>query len=60
MFILSDFENYVSDNPVRISEILKINKNKHNDRCVVSENDKREEKEVSFGEVLNRVMNNHK
>ena len=55
MFILSDFGDYV-----RVSETLKIDRDKHYKRCDEVEVNKKEEKEISFGEVLSRVMMNHK
>lgn len=55
MFILSYFGEFI-----RVSETLKIDRDKHYKRCDEIEVNKKEEKEVSFREVLSRVMNNHK
>ena len=55
MFILSDFGNFV-----RVSETLKIDKDKHNNRCGEVVIHKKDEKEVSFGEVLIKAIQNRK
>ena len=55
MFILSDFGEFI-----KVSETLKIDRDKHYKRCDEIKVNKKEEKEISFGEVLSRVMINHK
>lgn len=55
MFILSDFGNQV-----RVSETLKIDRDKHYKRCDEIKVNKKEEKEVSFGEILIKAIQNRK
>lgn len=41
-------------------EVLKLNKDKNKKQCSEVNNEKTDEKEISFGEVLHNVMNSHK
>lgn len=41
-------------------EVLKLNKDKNKKQCSEVNNEKTDEKEISFGEVLYRVMTNCK
>ena len=60
MFILTGFENHVHANSHRISETLKIDRDKHNNRCEEITTHKNEDKDVSFGEILHKVIQNCK
>ena len=41
-------------------EVLKSNRDKHDKQCGEVNNEKTDKKEISFGEVLHKVMNNRK